>query len=72
MSNSFFFKYNSNSLRFHLIPWQSQNEIFTPIEVIEGYLSWMCMHYSNLLGGFRLLGDSLGGVASWRGGFSCG
>ena len=28
------------------------------------------MQYNGLLGGFRLLGDSLGGVARWRGGFS--
>ena len=29
----------------------------------------MSVHCSGLLGGFRLLGDSLGGVARWRDGF---
>ena len=27
------------------------------------------VHYSGLVNGFRLLGDNLGGVARWRGGF---
>ena len=68
MSITFSFRYNSNSLRFGLIPWQFQNKMFKPMKVIKGYLSWM-MHYSGLLGGFRLFGDSLGGIARWRGGF---
>ena len=69
MSNSFSFIYNSSSLHFGLIPWQFQNKIFEPMKVIKGYLSWMMMHYSDLLGGFRLYGDSLGGITRWRGGF---
>ena len=69
MSNSFSFRYNSSSLRFDLIPGQFQNKIFRPMKLIKAYLSWMPMHYSGLLGGFRLFGDSLGGVARWRDGF---
>ena len=69
MSITFFFMYNSSSLRFGLIPWQFQNRMFRPMKVIKGYLSWMVMRYSGLLGGFRLLGDSLGGIIRWRGGF---
>ena len=60
MSNSFSFRYNSSSLCFGLVPWQFQNKIFRPMKLIEGYLSWMSMHYSGLLGDFRPLGDSLG------------
>ena len=73
MSNSFSFIYNSSSLRFGLVylglPWQFQNKMFKPMKVVKGYLSWMPMRYSGLLGGFRLLGDSLGGIIRWRGGF---
>ena len=69
MSVSFSFICNSSSLRFGLIPWQFQNKIFKPIKVIKGYLSWMVMCYSGLLGGFRLFGDSLREVSRWRGGF---
>ena len=69
MSNSFSFIYNSSSLRFGLMPWQFQNKIFKAMKVIKGYLSWMMMHYNDLLGGFRLFGDSLGGITRWRGGF---
>ena len=29
------------------------------MKVIKGYLSWMMMHYSDLLGGFRLFGTAL-------------
>ena len=36
--------------------------MFKPMKVVKGYLSWMSVRYSGLLGGFRLLGDSLGGV----------
>ena len=64
MSVAFSFRYNSSSLRFDLIPWQFQNTMFRPMKLIKGYLSWMTMH---LVGGFRLLGDSLGGVARWSG-----
>ena len=64
MSITFSFRYNSSSLRFGLIPWQFQNKMFKPMKVIKGCLSWMMMHYSGLLGGFRLLGDSLGGIIS--------
>ena len=63
MSITFSFRYNSSSLRFGLIPWQFQNKMFKPMKVIKGYLSWMTMRYNSLAGGFRLLGDSLGGVA---------
>ena len=37
--------------------------MFKPMKVIKGYLSWMMMHYSGLLGGFRLfaLVELLGG-----------
>ena len=59
----------TDTLRFGLIPWQFQNRMFKPMKMIKGYLSWMVMHYSGLLGGFRLLGDSLGGIARRRGGF---
>ena len=69
MSNSFSLIYNSSFLRFGLIPWQFQNKMFKPMKVVKGYLSWMTMCYSGLLGGFRLLGDSLGGIIRWRGGF---
>ena len=65
MSISFSFIYNSSFLRFGLIPWQFQNKIFKPMKVIKGYLSWMVMRYSGLLGGFRLFGDSLGEVIRW-------
>ena len=68
-SITFSFRYNSSSLRSGLIPWQFQNRIFRPMKVIKGYLSWMVIRYSGLLGGFRLLGDSLGGIIWWRGGF---
>ena len=69
MSITFSFEYNSSSLRFGLIPWQFQNRMFRPMEVIKGYLSWMVMRCSGLLGGFRLLEDSLGGIIRWRGRF---
>ena len=69
MSIAFSFRYNSSSLRFGLIPWQFQNRMFRPMKLIKGYLSWMMMPYSGLLGGFRLPGDSLGGIIRWRGGF---
>ena len=69
MSNSFPLIYNSGSLCFGLIPWQFQNKMFKPMKVVKGYLSWMTMRYSGLLGGFWLLGDSLGGIIRWRGGF---
>ena len=62
------FETDFSSLRFGLVPWQFQNKMFKPMKVIKVYLSWMSMHYSGLLGGFRLLGDSLGGVAWWRDG----
>ena len=65
MSITSYFRYNSSSLRFGLIPWQFQNKMFKPMKVIKGYLSWMMMLYSGLLGGFRLLGDSLGGIIRW-------
>ena len=65
MSISFSFMYNYSSLRFGLIPWQFQNKIFKPMKVIKGYLSWMLMRYSGLLGGFRLFGDSLDEVIRW-------
>ena len=63
MSIAFSFRYDSSSLRFDLIPWQFQNTMFKPMKLIKRYLSWMTMLYSGLLGGFRLFGDSLGGVA---------
>ena len=63
MSIVFSFRYNSSSLRFDLIPGQFQNTMLKPMKLIKRYLSWMTMHYSGLLGGFRLLGDSLSGVA---------
>ena len=69
MSNSFSFTYNSSSLRYGLIPWQFQNKMFKPMKVVKGYLPWMTMRYSGLFGGFRLFGDSLGGIIGWRGGF---
>ena len=53
-----------------LIPWQFQNTMFRPMKLIKRDLSWMTMHYNDLVGGFRLLGDSLGGVATWSG-FQC-
>ena len=63
MSIVFSFRYNSSSLRFGLIPWQFQNTMFKPMKLIKRYLSWMTMRYNGLVGGFRLLGDSLGGIA---------
>ena len=69
MSITFSFRYNSSSLRFGLMPLQFQNKMFKPMKVVKGYLSWMSVRYSGLLGGFRLLGDSLGGIVRWRGGF---
>ena len=69
MSITFSFTYNSSSLGFGLIPWQFQNIMFKAMKMIEGYLSWMVMHYNGLLGGLRLLGDSLGGIIRWRSGF---
>ena len=69
MSITFSFRYNSSSLRFGLIPWQFQNRMFKPMKMVKGYLSWMIMHYSGLLGAFSLLGDSLDGIARRRGGF---
>ena len=63
MSIVFSFRYNSSSLRFSLIPWQFQNTMFKPMKLIKRYLSWMTVRYSDLVGGFRLLGDSLGGAA---------
>ena len=35
MSISFFFKYNSSSLRFSLIPWQFQTKMFRPMKLIR-------------------------------------
>ena len=67
MSVAFSFRYNFSSLRFDLIPWQFQNTMFRPMKLIKRYLSWMTMHYNDLVGGFGLLGDSLGGVARWSG-----
>ena len=69
MSITFSFRYNSSSLHFGLIPWQFQNKMFKPMKVIKRFLSWMMMCYDGLVGGFRLFGDSPGGVASWRSGF---
>ena len=65
MSIEFSFRYNSSSLRFGLIPWQSQNKIFRPMKLVNRYLSWVTVRYDGLDGGFRLLGDSLGGNARW-------
>ena len=65
MSIEFSVKYNSSSLHFGQIPWQFQNMIFRPMKMIKGYLSWMILTYSGLVGGFRLLGDSLGGNTTW-------
>ena len=62
MSNSFSFLYDSSSLRFGLLPLQFQNKMFKPMKVVKGYLSWMNMRYDGLVCGFRLLGDSLGGL----------
>ena len=42
-----------------------QKPHFTITKVIQGYLSWMVMRYSGLLGGFRLFGDSRGEVIRW-------
>ena len=61
----FSFRYNSSSLRFGLIPWQFQNKILRPMKLVNRYLSWVTAHYDGLDGGFRLLGDSLGGNARW-------
>ena len=63
MSLVFSFRYNFSSLRFGLIHWQFQNTMFIPMKLIKRYLSWMTVHYSDLVGGFRVLGDSIGGVA---------
>ena len=63
MSIVFSFRYNSSSLRFDLIPWQFLNTMFRPRKFIKRYLSWMTVCYNGLVGGLRLLGDSLGGVA---------
>ena len=65
MSITFSFRYNSSSLCFALIPWQFKNKMFKPMKVVRGYLPWMMMCYSGLLGGFRLLGESLGGIIRW-------
>ena len=62
MSITFSFRYNSSSLRFGLIPWQFQNKMFKLMKVVKGYLSWDTMRCSGLVGVFRLLGDSLGGI----------
>ena len=67
MSDAFSFRYNSSSLRFDLIPWQFQNTMLRPMKLIKRYLPWMTMHYNDLVGGLRLLGDSLSGVARWSG-----
>ena len=72
MSIVFSFRYNSSSLRFGLISWQFQNRTLKPMKLIKRYLSRMAMHYSGLLGGFRLFEDSLGGIARRRDGFQCG
>ena len=69
MSIEFSLRYNSSSLRFDLIPWQFQNVMFRPMKLSNRYLSWMTVTYNGLIGGFRLLGDSLGGGLRWRGGF---
>ena len=65
MSIEFSFRYNSSSLRFGLILWQFQNKIFRPMKLVNRYLSWVTVRYDGLDGGFRLLGDSLGGNARW-------
>ena len=72
MSIEFSLRYNYSSLRFDLIPWQFQNVMFRPMKLSNRYLSWMTVTYNGLIGGFRLLGDSLGGGLRWRGGFRCG
>ena len=72
MSIEFSFRYNSSSLRFALTPWQFQNVMFRPMKLSNRYLSWMTVTYNGLSGGFRLLGDSLNGSLSWRGGFRSG
>ena len=51
---TFSFRYNSSSLRFGLIPWQFQNKMFKPMKVVKGYLSWMTVRYSGLLGDLGL------------------
>ena len=65
MSIEFSFWYNSSSLRFGVIPWQFQNKIFRPMKLVNRYLSWVTVRYNVLDGGFRLFGDSLGGIARW-------
>ena len=72
MSIEFSLRYNSSSLRFDLIPWQFQNVMFRPMKLDNGYLSWMTVTSDDLVGGFRLLGDSLSGGTSWRDGFRYG
>ena len=72
MSIEFSLRYNSSSLPFDLIPWQFQNMMFRPMKFDNGYLSWMTVTKDGLVGDFRLLGDSLSGSASWRGGFRYG
>ena len=72
MSIEFSLRYNSSSLRFDLIPWQFQNVMFRPMKLKKGYWSWLTVTYNGLIGGFRLLGDSLSGGLRWRGGFRCG
>ena len=69
MSITFSLRYNSSYFRLGLIPWQSQDKMFKPMKVVKGYLSWITVRYSGLRGGFRLLGDNLGGIIRWRGGF---
>ena len=64
MSIEFSFRYNSSSLRSGLIPLQFQNKIFKPMKLVNRYL-WVTVHYDGLDGGFKLLGDSLGGNARW-------
>ena len=59
MSTSFFYIYNSSSLRFDLIPWQFQNRMFRPMKIVKGYLSWMMMRYNGLLEDLGCLGTAL-------------
>ena len=70
MSIAFYFRYNSSSLRFGLIPWQLRNKMFKPMKAVKGYLSWMTMRYSGLLGGLGCLGTALvellGGEVDFR------
>ena len=39
MSKLFYFRYNSSSLRFDLMPWQFQNMMLVPMKAIIRYLS---------------------------------